>query len=50
MVDNKRGNNVRHTKPHPQPLSEERGELLVMRMEEIVLGLIGGGDDVDNKT
>ena len=28
--------------------SEERGEELVMEMERVILGLIGGGDDVDN--
>ena len=39
----------REIKPHPQPLSEERGEWLVMEMEEVILGLIGGGDVVDNK-
>ena len=38
----------RGTKPHPQPLSEERGEWLAMEMEELVLRLIGGGDMVDN--
>ena len=48
-MDNERGNSVRQTKPHPQPLSEERGEQLVMRMEEVILGLIGGDDDVGNK-
>ena len=37
------------TKPHPRPLSEERGEWLAMEMEEVILGLIGGGDSVDNK-
>ena len=36
-------------KPLPQPLSEERGELLAMEMEEDVLGLFRGGDVVDNK-
>ena len=29
-------NGERETKPHPQPLSEERGEWLVMKMEEVV--------------
>ena len=28
--------------------SEERGEWLAMEMEEVILGLIGGGDVVDN--
>ena len=42
-------NGERETKPHPRPLSEERGEWLAMEMEEVVLGLIGGGDGVDNK-
>ncbi|MEZ7713787.1 hypothetical protein [Segatella salivae] len=42
-------NGERETKPHPQPLSEERGEWLVMKMEGVILGLIGGGDVVDNK-
>ena len=37
------------TKPLPQPLSEERGEWLVVEMEGVVLGLIRGGDDVDKK-
>ena len=41
-------NRERGTKPHPQPLSEERGEWLAMEMEEVILGLIGGGDVVDN--
>ena len=27
--------------------SEERGEWLAMEMEEVILGLIGGGDSVD---
>ena len=39
-----------HTKPLPQPLSEERGELLAMEMEGVVWGLIVEGDVVDNKT
>ena len=38
---------MREIKPHPQPLSEERGELLVVEMEGVVLGLIRGGDVVD---
>ena len=42
-------NGERETKPHPQPLSEERGEWLALQMEEVVLGLIGGGDVVDNE-
>ena len=29
-------NRERETKPHPQPLSEERGEWLVMKMEGVV--------------
>ena len=29
--------------------SEERGEWLALQMEEVVLGLIGGGDVVDNE-
>ena len=37
------------TKPHPQPLSEERGEWLVVEMEGVILRLIRGGDDVDKK-
>ena len=37
------------TKPHPQPLSEERGEWLVVEMEGVILGLIRGGDSVDKK-
>ena len=41
-------NRERETKPHPQPLSEERGEWLAMEMEGVVLGLFRGGDDVDN--
>ena len=39
----------RETKPLPQPLSEERGEWLVVEMEGIILGLIGGGNIVDYK-
>ena len=38
----------REIKPHPQPLPEEGGEWLAMEMEEVILGLIGGGDVVDN--
>ena len=49
-VDKKRWNDVRQTKPLPQPLSEERGELLAMEMEGVVWGLIVEGDVVDNKT
>ena len=37
------------TKPHPQPLSEERGEWLAMEMEGVILGLIWSGDVVDNE-
>ena len=36
----------REVKPHPQPLSEERGEWLAL---EVILGLIWGGDVVDNE-
>ena len=39
----------REIKPHPQPLSEERGEWLAMQMDGVILGLIGGGDVVDNE-
>ena len=39
----------REVKPHPQPLSEERGEWLALQMEEVILGLIWGGDVVDNE-
>ena len=42
-------NRERETKPHPQPLSEERGEWLAMEMEELVMGLFRGGDVVDNE-
>ena len=35
-------------KPLPQPLSEERGEWLVMEMEEVILGLIVDGNVVAN--
>ena len=37
------------TKPLPQPLPEKGGEWLAVEMEEVVLGLIRGGDEVDNK-
>ena len=40
------GGEGRETKPHPQPLPEEGGEKLVVEMEEVVLGLIRGGDSV----
>ena len=40
---------MRQTKPLPQPLPEEGGEWLVVEIEEVILGLIGVGDDVDNK-
>ena len=33
--------------PHLQPLPEEGGEWLVMEMEEVILGLVRGGDVVD---
>ena len=49
MVDNKRGNSIRHTKPHPQPLPEEGGEWLAMKMEEVVWRLKGCGDVIDNE-
>ena len=39
----------RKTKPHPQPLPEEGGEWLVVEMEEVILGLIGGVNIVDYK-
>ena len=39
----------RETKPHPQPLSEERGEWLVVEMEVVILGLIRSGDIVTNE-
>ena len=42
-------NRERETKPHPRPLSEERGEWLAVEMEEVILGSIGGDDVVDNK-
>ena len=32
----------------PQPLSEERGEWLAVKMEEVILGLIRGGDNINN--
>ena len=34
--------------PHPQPLSEERGEELAFEIVEVVWGLIWGGNIVDN--
>ena len=34
--------------PHPQPLPEEGGEQLAVKMEEVILGLKGCGDMVDN--
>ena len=37
------------TKPHPQPLPEEGGEWLAVKMEEIILGLKGCSDVVDNE-
>ena len=40
------GDGMREIKPHPQPLPEEGGEWLVVEMEEVVLGLIRGGDSV----
>ena len=40
---------MREIKPLPQPLPEEGGEWLVVEIEEVNLGLIGVGDDVDNK-
>ena len=40
---------MRQTKPHPQPLPEEGGEWLALQMEEVILGLIGDGDVVDNE-
>ena len=39
----------RKTKPHPQPLPEEGGEWLVVEIKGVILGLIRGGDVVDNK-
>ncbi|MBF1551452.1 MAG: hypothetical protein HXO08_07360 [Prevotella salivae] len=39
----------RETKPHPLPLPEEGGEWLVVEMEGVILGLIGGGNIVDYK-
>ena len=48
MVDNKAPNGLWQTKPHPQPLPEEGGEELVVEMESVILGLIRGGDNVDN--
>ena len=32
-----------------QPLPEERGEWVAMQMDGVILGLIGGGDVVDNE-
>ena len=49
VVDNKRYNSVRHTKPHPPPLPEEGGEGLAVEMKRVVLGLFRGGDVVDNE-
>ena len=40
------GGEERETKPLPQPLPEEGGGWLVVEMEEVVLGLIRGGDSV----
>ena len=34
-------------KPLPQPLSEERGEELAVKMEGVVLGLLRDGDVID---
>ena len=42
-------NRERETKPHPQPLSEERGEWLLFEMEGVVWGVKVCGDVVDNK-
>ena len=39
---------ARERKPHPQPLSEERGEWLLFEMEGVILGLIRDGSVVDN--
>ena len=39
----------REIKPRLQPLPEERGEWLAMQMDGVILGLIGGGDVVDNE-
>ena len=39
----------REIKPRLQPLPEEGGEQLALQMEDVVLGLIGGGDVVDNE-
>ena len=38
---------MREIKPHSQPLPEEGGEELVVEMEEVVLGVVWGGDVVD---
>ena len=48
-VDKKKWNGVVQIKPHPQPLPEGGGEWLVVEMEGIILGLIGGGNIVDYK-
>ena len=39
----------REIKPHPQPLSEERGEWLAMEMEGVVGGVIRNVGVVDNE-
>ena len=39
----------REIKPRLQRLPEERGEWLAMQMDGVILGLIGGGDVVDNE-
>ena len=39
-----------HTKPLPQPLSEERGELLAMKIEGVIWEIIENIDDDDNKS
>ena len=49
VVDNERGNGVRQTKPHPQPLPEEGGEQLAMEMEQVVWRLKGCVGVIDNK-
>ena len=36
-------------RPLPQPLSEERGEWLVMEIEGVVGGLLRSDDDINNK-
>ena len=48
MVDNKAPNGLWQTKPLPQPLPEKGGESFVVEMESVILGLIRGGDNVDN--